>query len=31
MPQAILLFVVFLIAAVVLVAVLRRGYAEMEP
>ena len=31
MPQAILLFVVFLIAAFVLVAVLRRGYAEMEP
>jgi len=31
MPQAILLFVVFLVAAFVLVAVLRRGYAEMEP
>ena len=31
MPQAILLFVVFLVAAVVLVAVVRRGYAEREP
>jgi len=31
MPQAIFLFVVFLIASFVLAAVVRRGFAEMEP
>jgi SSS family solute:Na+ symporter len=31
MPQAIFLFVVFLVAALVLAAVVRRGFAEMEP